>query len=538
MLIIFAIHSSRQCNMLFKLLSFMLLGMGVLSLSVVDVPEAWGAGVPETQITHEQLLSFVGESAVPIKVTVNDPAGVTEVRCYFRFDSFSPFVYSEMVGAEDDLFTTRLPIPIATIQKIEYLFLVVNGQKQVTISETFTLNKKQLDDIRSTDRQISVPEWYQLKSEVDGADTVKDFFLQPANVSISLVPQQIHYGVLAGLYSEEQLSSEVVTGYFGAFRLDRENKIVAAKGYIVTRRSCEPSLLQEKSTAAKETVAGEQVYPPDISGDGWTGIFWRSDNLAETAVSVHAIVTQNPDGRVTVTTSKTGLGHYFAGNIDITGHMLIYDAYDSEVWSTHYGPATDIYIKIADYVRPPSLFDLYPPLNIIELTRKPRVTLEVNKAGTGNGDVTGGGIYTYGTTQQIDAAAYPGSTFNGWKGDGCNGPTNSLDVILDGNKICTATFTLNSHILKIIKTGGGTVKSDPGGIDCGTHCAEAYDFGTNITLAAIPDANNIFVGWSKKDCAETGECIVRINANMEISAIFKSKFPWTMLLPVLTKGVQ
>lgn len=310
------------------------------------------------------------------------------------------------------------------------------------------------------------------------------------------------------------------------------------RGYIVTRRPGESSLSQEKSTVTKETVAGEQVYPPDISGDGWTGIFWRSDNLAETAVSVHAIVTQNPDGRVTVTTSKIGLGHYFAGNIDITGHMLINDAYDGEVWSTHYGPATDTYIKIADYVRPPSLFDLYPPLNIIELTRKPKVTLEVNKTGTGNGIVSGGGTYNYGTIQQINATAYPGSTFNGWNGDGCSGPANSLDVMLDGNKICTATFTLDSHILKVIKTGGGTVKSVPIGIDCGAHCAESYDFGTNITLTVTPDVNNVFVGWAGKDCTGTGECIVSMNTDMEISAIFKRKFPWAMLLPVLTKGVQ
>jgi hypothetical protein len=205
-----------------------------------------------------------------------------------------------------------------------------------------------------------------LKSDVDGADAVKDFFLQPDNIHISSVPQQEHYGVLAGLYSKEQLSSDAVSGYFGAFCLDPNKGIIKVKGYIVTRRSSELSLSQGKSTVAKEAVA------PDISGDGWTGFFWRSDDYAGTVMPVTATVTQDKDGNVTVTTSKEGLGHYFTGIIDLTGHMLIYDAYDGQDWSTHIGPATDVWMNIEDYVRPPTLEDYNPPLNIIELTRSPR----------------------------------------------------------------------------------------------------------------------------------------------------------------------
>jgi hypothetical protein len=61
--------------------------------------------------------------------------------------------------------------------------------------------------------------------------------------------------------------------------------------------------------------------------------------------------------------------------------------------------------------------------------------------------------------------------------------------------------------LEVIKTGSGIVKSDPVGIDCGTHCSRAYDFGTNITLTVTPDANNIFIDWAGKDCTGTGKCI-------------------------------
>ena len=179
----------------------------------------------------------------------------------------------------------------------------------------------------------------------------------------------------AGLYSKEQIGAEVAAGYFGSFRLDPKKVMIAVKGYIVIGRSDSISSLQEESAVARDTVVGESVSAPDISGDGWTGYFWRSDLYAfnGTKIPVTATVTQTTDGLVSITTSKEGLGHYFEGNIDVTGQMLVYDAYDNEDWSTHDGPATDVSIEIEDYVVPPSLEHPDPPLNIIKLTRSPKL---------------------------------------------------------------------------------------------------------------------------------------------------------------------
>ena len=360
-------------------LVFMFLGLEVLLLSVVYIPEACGTTVPVTEILHEQVFSFLEGSSLPLEVAVKDPAGVTGVRCYFRFDSSLPFIYSEMAGAKNNVFTTQLPVAIAAVQKIEYLFLVVNGQQQVILSPTFTSTKKG-DNVQSTAVQNLVPEQYQLKSEVGGAATVKSFFLQPDNVQISLVPQQDHYGVLAGLYSREQIGTEVAAGYFGSFRLDPTKGMLAVKGYIVTRRSSDLSLSLEKSAVAKapavaEPASVESVQAPNISGNDWTGYFWRSDYFAGTVVPITATVIQTADGLVSITTSREDVGHYFEGNIDVTGHMLVYDAYDGADWSTFEGPATDVYIKIEDYTELPTLEDFDPPRNIIKLTRGPRPKL-------------------------------------------------------------------------------------------------------------------------------------------------------------------
>lgn len=377
----FAISFLRMRNVVvLATLVFMFLGVEVLLLSVVSVPEAWSATVPVTEIFHQQVSSFLEGSSLPIEVAVTDPAGVTGVRCYFRFDSSLPFAYSEMTGARNNVFTTQLPVAIAAVQKIEYLFLVVNGQKQAILSPTFTLNRKNSGNLQSTEVQKLVPEQYQLKSEVDGAAAAKNLFLQPDNVQIALVPQQDHYGVLAGLYSREQIGTEVAAGYFGSFRLDPQRGMMAVKGYIVLRHSSDLSLSQEKSTVAKATVVEvpvpvEPVPVPNISGDDWTGYFWRSDYFAGTFVPITATVIQAADGLVSITTSKENVGYYFEGNIDITGHMLVYDAYDGADWSTFEGPATDVYIMIEDYTELPTLKDPDPPRNIIKLTRGPRPKL-------------------------------------------------------------------------------------------------------------------------------------------------------------------
>jgi hypothetical protein len=108
-------------------------------------------------------------------------------------------------------------------------------------------------------------------------------------------------------------------------------------------------------------------------------------------------------------------------------------------------------------------------------------------------------------------------------------------VLIDGNKTCTATFTLNTYTLTINKTGLGTVTSNPDGINCGSDCSESYNFGDEVTLTAIPANGNIFIGWSNEGCTGKGECAVIMNDNKEISVVFQKKFPWTMFLPATTR---
>ncbi|HLF56970.1 MAG TPA: hypothetical protein VI942_09020, partial [Thermoanaerobaculia bacterium] len=82
-------------------------------------------------------------------------------------------------------------------------------------------------------------------------------------------------------------------------------------------------------------------------------------------------------------------------------------------------------------------------------------------------------------------------------------------------------------------SGGGTVTSDPSGIDCGGDCEETYSFGTDVTLTATADGSSVFVGWSGAGCAGTGTCIVSMTAPRSVAADFQ---PATVALDVSVTG--
>jgi hypothetical protein len=54
-------------------------------------------------------------------------------------------------------------------------------------------------------------------------------------------------------------------------------------------------------------------------------------------------------------------------------------------------------------------------------------------------------------------------------------------------------------------SGGGTVTSNVGAINCGAACSDTYNDGTVITLSAAPAAGSQFTGWLGP-CSGSGTC--------------------------------
>ena len=75
--------------------------------------------------------------------------------------------------------------------------------------------------------------------------------------------------------------------------------------------------------------------------------------------------------------------------------------------------------------------------------------------------------------------------------------------------------------LTVQPTGGGTVVSNPSGINCGATCNSSFPAGTSITLTATASAGSAFVNWGG-GCSGSKTCTVTLNSNMTVSATFAS----------------
>jgi hypothetical protein len=82
----------------------------------------------------------------------------------------------------------------------------------------------------------------------------------------------------------------------------------------------------------------------------------------------------------------------------------------------------------------------------------------------------------------------------------------------------TPTMTV---INEALDGGSGTVRSQPGGIDCGGDCDEAYQQGTSITLTASADNGSAFRSWSGACSGTHPTCEVIMSMNRSVTATFE-----------------
>ena len=123
------------------------------------------------------------------------------------------------------------------------------------------------------------------------------------------------------------------------------------------------------------------------------------------------------------------------------------------------------------------------------------------------------------TVVTLSATAASGSAFAGWSG-ACSG-TGVCTVTMTQARAASARFVLLQYVLAVEKTGTGTgtVSSSPVGLACGATCSAAFDFGTQVTLSALPTADSLFAGWTGA-CSGTGDCTLGINAAKSAAAAF------------------
>ncbi len=141
-------------------------------------------------------------------------------------------------------------------------------------------------------------------------------------------------------------------------------------------------------------------------------------------------------------------------------------------------------------------------------------SINVQKKGLGSGTVTSNpaGIncgptcfstFEYGRSVALQAQPSDGSIFIGWGGACADASSDSI-CFLEANKAhqVTATFAGVPKTLSVNRTGtgGGTVVSNPGGLDCMFGCSGEFELGSYVTVTAKPNRSSTFSGW-------TGECV-------------------------------
>ena len=98
--------------------------------------------------------------------------------------------------------------------------------------------------------------------------------------------------------------------------------------------------------------------------------------------------------------------------------------------------------------------------------------------------------------------------------------------------VLTAQFTLS---VAKSSTGNGQVIANVGAIDCGGTCSAIYTLDTVVTLAATPDSNSTFEGWSGAGCSGTGTCAVTVDATKSVTAIF-TLIPYALSVNMIGTG--
>jgi hypothetical protein len=180
----------------------------------------------------------------------------------------------------------------------------------------------------------------------------------------------------------------------------------------------------------------------------------------------------------------------------------------------------------------------------VTATFKPQFALTVTKPGNSTGTITArpagiGGdplscgadcsaLYLGGTVVTLTRSApITGTTFQ-WGGACAFRGTNATCALpINANTSVSADYSLQRLGLTVIKNGPalGTVTGLGGAIDCGADCDEIVNYGTPVTLLAVPNSApplSEFVSWSGCTTPATNaSCSFTMTANKTVTATFR-----------------
>jgi plastocyanin len=154
------------------------------------------------------------------------------------------------------------------------------------------------------------------------------------------------------------------------------------------------------------------------------------------------------------------------------------------------------------------------------------LTLVTNPVGAGTIGVSPapnapGGAYIAGTVVTLTATALTTNAFTNWTGD-VSSTSNRVTLTIDGNKTATANFVpiippSYTLTISVTPTNSGAVLLNPRPRTNGT-----YASGTVVAVAAVPERNFRFVGWTGSVTSTNNPLLVTMTANTSLTAHFEA----------------
>lgn len=174
-------------------------------------------------------------------------------------------------------------------------------------------------------------------------------------------------------------------------------------------------------------------------------------------------------------------------------------------------------------------------------------TLSVSVAGTGSVVSAPAGIscdarciadFAPDSTVTLTASPAAGQLFTSWGGD-CAGTTPTCTVTMQAARTVTASFNApaaSTVSLAVSVSGGGSLRSTPAGIDCGSNCTAAFPADTSVVLNATPFVGQVQTGWGGA-CVGAGQtCTVVMSQARTASALFAAAPAVLRTLTVTSTG--
>ncbi len=148
------------------------------------------------------------------------------------------------------------------------------------------------------------------------------------------------------------------------------------------------------------------------------------------------------------------------------------------------------------------------------------VTVDITHVGEGEGGtvelVPDKETYLFGDVVQVTATVNPGWDFSGW-GGALSGNDLTEELTISEDTVIEATFVQQRYTLDVTSIGPGSVVLVPDKAD--------YVFGDQVTLTAVPDSGNFFIGWGGALSGAESPTVITIIDNTAVTANFSDNPP-------------